>query len=217
MPRLFATSSVMAGLVTIGAAVGGAQTGTGASAGQATPQREAGTARGDTRDFINRMTIAGLTEVQLGNLAIERASSPDVKAFGQMMVKDHSHANTELHALATRMNVQPPTELDKKHRDLVEHLSNVLPAEFDREYAKAMIEGHKEVLDQLRKRIGDQVTPAGSSGVDRPRPTTAPEEPQAVGTSGAADDDPLTRWARTIIPTVAHHLERAQQLHQNIK
>jgi len=193
-----------------------AQTGTGAPVGQ-TASRLPDVPRGDTRDFIDRMTIAGLTEVQLGNLAIERSRNADVKAFGLMMVKDHSLANTELRALATGMGIQPPTDLDKKHRDLVEHLSNVLPAEFDREYAKTMVEGHTAVLDQLRRRTGDPAPAAGASAADRPRPATTPREPPAVGTSGRDDGDPLTRWARTVSPTVAHHLERAQRLQQNVK
>ena len=44
--------------------------------------------QGDIRNFVDTMTIAGVAEVKLGNLAAQRASSPDVKAFGQMMVSD---------------------------------------------------------------------------------------------------------------------------------
>ena len=45
----------------------------------------------------------------------------------------------------------------------------------------------------------------------------APPGATAVGTSGTGDADPLTRWARQVLPTVEQHLERAQQLQQNIK
>ena len=50
----------------------------------------------DSRLFINEMTIVGLTEVRLGQMAAERGERANVKAFGQMMVKDHSEANAEL-------------------------------------------------------------------------------------------------------------------------
>ena len=46
----------------------------------------------DSKAFVNDLTIAGLAEVQLGKLAAERGSNPDVKTFGQMMVKDHTKA-----------------------------------------------------------------------------------------------------------------------------
>jgi predicted outer membrane protein len=177
-------------------------------------------ARGDTRDFISRMTIAGLAQVQLANLGIERASNPDVKAFAQMMLKDHSQSNAELRALVTHANVQPPTELDKKHRDLVEHLSNVLPAEFDRRYAQVSIDIHQDMASQLGLRAGGQVPATAAAGSDRPRAATASATAgieATAGTGGVADADPLSRWAGRTLATVERHLERARQFQQNIK
>ena len=113
-------------------------------------------------------------------------------------------ANTELRSIALQLNVTQPTELDQKHRDLFDRLSNVGPTEFDREYAKAMIEGHQEVAKLLRSRTGD-LTGGAAAGAT------------AVGTSGTGDADPLTRWARQVLPTVEQHLERAEPLQQNIK
>ena len=181
-----------------------AQTAPGLAGRQQPPSRVADFPPGNTRDFIGAMTIAGMTEIQLGNLAITRASHPDVKAFGQLMVKDHSMANTELRSIALQLNVPQPTELDQKHRELFDRLSNVGPTEFDREYTKAMIEGHQDVAKLLRSRAGG---PTGSTAAGA----------TAVGTSGTIDADPLTRWARQVLPTVEQHLERAQQLQQNIK
>ena len=77
--------------------------------GQGAPQ---GTTRGaqagslDARGFIEQMAIAGMAEVQLGKMAAERASNDDVKAFGQMMVKDHTQADQELMQIASRMSVR---------------------------------------------------------------------------------------------------------------
>lgn len=39
--------------------------------------------RTDSRLFINEMTMVGLTEVRLGQMAAERGERADVKAFGQ--------------------------------------------------------------------------------------------------------------------------------------
>lgn len=55
------------------------------------------------------MTIVGLTEVRLGEMAAERGERANVKAFGQMMVKDHSEANAELSRVAAEMKIVPPT------------------------------------------------------------------------------------------------------------
>ena len=48
--------------------------------GYAQAQREASpSAPADARMFINEMAIAGMTEVELGKMAVERAQSTDVK------------------------------------------------------------------------------------------------------------------------------------------
>jgi len=95
-----------------------------------------------------------MAEVQLGRLASERASDAEVKAFGQMMVNDHSQANAELKQVASQLNVPVATQLDQKHRDLAERLSKLTGATFDREYMAAMVEGHQEVAAKLRTHAG---------------------------------------------------------------
>jgi len=112
---------------------------------QSAPQAKAT----DARSFVDQMTAAGLAEVELGKLATQRASNQDVKAFGEMMVKDHTQANKELASAAAQVNVQPPAQTDQKHRDLIAKLSKLQGAEFDREYMAAMVEGHQDVAASL--------------------------------------------------------------------
>jgi putative membrane protein len=158
----------------------------------------------DSRSFINDLTVAGMTEVQLGKMAAEQAASPDVKAFGQMMVHDHSKAGDELKQVAAQLNVQPPTQPDKKHQDLADRLSKLSGAEFDREYMNAMVQGHEEVLGKVRSRAGSSVTPTTGSG--------------AVGTTGSVPggEQALTQWATKALPTVQRHLARARELQQKV-
>jgi putative membrane protein len=47
---------------------------------------------------------------------VEKASSPDVKKFGQRMVDDHSKANDELKHLASQKNVALPQDLSAKDK-----------------------------------------------------------------------------------------------------
>ena len=120
--------------------------------GQTADRQTTNAAPTDTRMFINNMAIAGMAEVQLGKLASERGMSADVKQFGQMMVTDHTKANDELKQIAAKLNIQLPTELDTKHKALADRLSKLQGAEFDREYAMAMVSGHEEVAAALRPR-----------------------------------------------------------------
>jgi putative membrane protein len=184
-----------------------------------------------TRTFINDMAVAGLAEVELGKLASERAADADVKMFGQMMVTDHTKAGDELTQLATRAGVQPPKQLDAKHQQLVDKLSKLRGAEFDREYVSAMVMGHEEVAGMLRAQArgaeqttsaqpstgaaagtsGSARTEAGSPGTaNRPSPAAG-----AVGAGGATSADAtVAQWAAKTLPTVQQHLERARALQQ---
>ena len=189
-----------------------------------------GTASSEAREFINHMAIAGLAEVQLGEMASKQASSSDVKAFGQMMVNDHSQANKELARVASQLNVKLPTDLDEKHNSLKAKLSNLQGAEFDREYMNAMVEGHEGVASQLRAHAGNRMTSKSPAGAGAPtsepgvnpgsqgtsKPSTS--APETMGTTGGnPGETQLTQWASKTLPTVQKHLERARQLQQKAK
>src|SRR3981081_4824594 len=47
-------------------------------------------------DFIKNAAMGGMTEVELGKIAEQKAHSPDVKSFGARMKQDHSTHNDSL-------------------------------------------------------------------------------------------------------------------------
>ena len=186
----------------------------------------------DPKKLIDEMTIAGMAEVELGKLAEARGSKDEVKAFGQMMVKDHSAADAELKRIASQLNLQQPTQIDEKHRELVSRLSKLQGAEFDTAYIEAMVHGHEEVVARLRAIGGSQLTANPSAG-DRaagstaaagaasaqPTDRTAPAAGSgAVGTSGTAADAQrtMTEWAAKTLPTVQQHLAKAREIAEKV-
>src|SRR5262245_36588594 len=68
---------------------------------------------GDTH-FVTDVAKDGMAEVELGQLAEQKASSDQVKQFAQRMVADHSKANDELKTLAQNKNITLPTAIDAK-------------------------------------------------------------------------------------------------------
>jgi putative membrane protein len=84
--------------------------------------------------FIKKAVVGGLAEVHLGKLAVEHAASPDVKQFGQRMVRDHEKANRELIAVVEPKGIAVPTALDRKHRQAADRLAQLHGTAFDRAY-----------------------------------------------------------------------------------
>jgi len=164
--------------------------------------------RTDARLLIGDMTIAGLAEVRLGQLASERAENPDVKAFGQMMVKDHSAANAELAKLASAMKIEPPMDVARKHAEMANRLSALSGAEFDRAYLAAIVEGHQDVANRLRMWTMES-RPLGPPPVGEPKGEDAAR--------GGRDEEALTTWSTNALPIVEKHLERARELQKALK
>ena len=95
------------------------------------------------KNFILAAAQGGMTEVKLGELAAQNGKRDDVKAFGQMMVKDHSAINDDLKALAAQKGVTLPDSLDAKHQGMVDKMAALTGSEFDDAYIAGMIKDHK--------------------------------------------------------------------------
>jgi len=88
----------------------------------------------DDKDFAVRAAQDGMAEIELGNLAVQKGSSQDVKDFGRKLVQDHGKANADLREIAAKEGITLPSEFAQKHRDLKDRLSKLSGAEFDREF-----------------------------------------------------------------------------------
>ncbi len=97
-------------------------------------------------NFWTTAAQGGMAEVELGKLALQKSQNAEVKKFAQMMITDHTAANTELKTLAAKKNIVLPTDIGG-HKDTVEDLSKLSGAEFDKEYVEAMVDDHEEDVD----------------------------------------------------------------------
>jgi putative membrane protein len=135
---------------------------------------------GSSGDFMVSAAEAGLTEVKLAELALERSNSAKVKEFAQMMLKDHNTANVELSALAKKRSVSLPSSLCMECRATYDALSKKKGKEFDSTYMQLMVKDHRAVLQQF------------------------------VFQSDKGGDSLVKKWAADKIPTLQHHLNTAE-------
>ena len=179
-----------------------AAVGTAGEGANANAEADRNKASDGARSWVEDRLAGGMTEVKLGELASQKAQNADVKAFGRMMVQDHTKAGEELKQLASQHNIQAPAQLDDEHRDKVDRLSKLQGAEFDREYMNQMVDDHQNTMEALEDRLDKQ-------GNDENATYTAKKTDNRV-------DMQLNQWAAKTVPTVQKHLARAKQLNDRV-
>ncbi len=100
--------------------------------------------------FYKNAVEGGMAEVELGKLAQEKASSPSVKAFGTMMVVDHSAANDKLKTVAAGKNIELPTSPSVGQMATKTKLEVLSGTTFDKSYIKGMIKDHEEDIKEFQ-------------------------------------------------------------------
>jgi putative membrane protein len=102
------------------------------------------------KEFVVKAAQGGQAEVTLGNLAVQKATSPDVKNFGTQMVNDHSKANDELKQLATTKGLTLPTDLGEHQKD-ADELGSKSGKDFDKAYMDMMVKDHEKDVAEFDK------------------------------------------------------------------
>ena len=174
------------------------------------------------RDFVQDVAIANMAEIELSQLAAQRATIADVKKYGQMMVDDHTAAGEKLKTAVARHNITLPTAIDDKHRDLHEKLSTRQGAEFDADYIDAMVDGHEDMLDKLGSRVDQaKLGEWRTQYEDRIANKKTEERAVALTVTPEPSDDPvkmsINRWAADTYPAVYAHLQAAKGIKDTIK
>ena len=138
-------------------------------------------------EFAVSAADAGILEVQLGTLALTKATSSIVKQFAQTMIDDHTKANEELKALSESKNITLPTILSEKHQKRVSNLEEKSGSDFDKEYSDLMVKDHKDVVDMFKK------------------------------AADKCNDAELKAWAAGKISALEHHLSMAENVKEQVK
>ena len=109
--------------------------------------------------FIKDAAEGGMSEVELGQLAQQKAMNPAVKDFGAMMVTDHTAANDKLKAVATAKQVSLPDSPSLMQKASKKKLDMMSGDSFDKSYVKGMIDDHKADIKEFQKEATDGKDP----------------------------------------------------------
>jgi len=102
----------------------------------------------EARDFVSAAGQASLVEIRTSEMALEKSTSPDVKAFAQMMIDHHKAAIDQLKAASASAAMAAPLDvLDDFHmrriNDLIETDGD---ADFDADYAALQVDAHNDAI-----------------------------------------------------------------------
>lgn len=129
-----------------------------------------GTLDNNTRDFVVEAASAGMMEVELGQLAQQKATNQRVKDFAAMMVRDHGKANEELKAAVSgKTNI--PASLTDKHQRHINDLRDKSGADFDKAYMKMMVDDHEADIKKFENISKETNDPAVRDFASKTLPT----------------------------------------------
>lgn len=123
------------------------------------------------RQFVKKAAQGGMAEVELGQLATEKAASPEVKQFGQRMVDDHTKANDQLKQVASDEGVTVPDKLDAKDAVTKARLEKLSGKAFDRAYMHDMVLDHTKDVSDFRMESKNATDPAVKNFAKETLPT----------------------------------------------
>jgi putative membrane protein len=148
--------------------------------GTASDKSASGTVPAADKAFMTKAAEGGLAEVQLGQLAADKASSNDVKDFGKQMSDDHGKANDQLKSIAAQKGVTLPSDLNAKDKAEKDRLSKLSGEQFDKAYMQAMVKDHMKDVSEFKRE------------------------------STTAKDTDVKNFASQTLPTLESHLEKAK-------
>ncbi len=140
----------------------------------------------DAQFLVNAAEI-NLMEIDLGNLAQQKATMQETKDLGKMMVDEHTKTMNELKELAARKTITIPTSATEEGQEKMKKLADKSGHDFDKDYCDAMVDGHKDAIDKFEKSSND------------------------------ATDPDIKAWAAATLPALRNHLDHAKTCQEHCK
>ncbi len=176
-------------------------------------------------EFVPDVAGKNMAEIELSRLAVDKTTDRVVRAFAQMMIDEHGAALNKLKTAASDQATNWPTALDDKHRETAENLATKQGAEFDREYLKAMIEGHQDLAAKLETRLDVQSLQEWKTAAAGRTERNALPDPRGQmadvqvrpNKSDNASTSRINQWAAETYPIVQKHLDNARAIENAMK
>ena len=145
------------------------------------------------RKFLQRAVASNQMEIEVSQMAVQKATNQDVKAFAQKLVDDHTNALQQLQTLAQSKGVQMQESMKKSDR--LNGMSS--GPEFDRAFMTQQVRHHQKDVAEFERQAnsnGDpevralaaKLLPALREHLERAR-TVSSEASSSTGSAGGSN------------------------------
>jgi putative membrane protein len=110
-------------------------------------------ANAQDQSFVTSANMSNSAEIRLGQLALSRSSNAGVKTFAQLMVTEHSQAQTDLGSVATGINVNVKDSIDAQHQMLMSRLDTLNGLAFDTVYINSQVRDHQANITLFQSEV----------------------------------------------------------------
>lgn len=102
------------------------------------------------RDFAGEVAVATMFGIESATLALQKNSSPAIKDYAHRLADDHARAASQLRRIvARRSDIALPDRPDGRHLDMIRDLGALQGEAFDKAYAAAQRDAHRELAALL--------------------------------------------------------------------
>lgn len=147
----------------------------------------------EAQNFVDMASQANLAEIRTSEVAVERATTPEVKEYAQMIIDDHTAAGNALKtAMSGAMLTPPSMVLDQQHQARLDDITveeqgsapdpETAGNEWDHDYMAMQIDMHQDAIDLF--------------------------EDYAENGENAS----LKTFAESTLPTLRSHLDKAREI-----
>ena len=107
------------------------------------------------KKFLATAAQADVNEIKLSELAEQKATNPDVKAFARKMVTEHKAMSASMKPFADEWGLTPPDGPDADHQKEWDKLNGLSGKDFDKEYMDQMVSDHAKALSAFTSEAKD--------------------------------------------------------------
>jgi putative membrane protein len=134
------------------------------------------------QDFMMKATQANMGEIELARVALQKSENKDVKAYANMIERDHKDALGDLTDLMKDKNVRQPKTVAAETQQDISRMNSLTGSEFDREFVNKMVSDHQKAVEMFREH------------------------------QGIAQNPDVKKYVNDVVPKLEMHLDKAQQL-----